>query len=178
MRKLWFTLGFIWLLPATLLVWLLYVLPLWALGYIKLDSIKWPVVEFKLKAVGNWYAKLWKKWWGWSGPCVYIYEDTDYIILNDGVEEQHRAWLNVQAKVTETHEVRHCLQQLIFGPLHYPLYGLSSLVLWIYGTVANKDIHSYYDNPFERDARKNAGQPVHIPRSQWSDGPNDRNPWG
>jgi len=176
MRKFLFTLGFIWLLPATILFWLIYVLPIWAARYTKLESVDWPVFKFKLRAKDNWYARLWKKWWGWSGPCVYIYKDAEYI-QSEYEQRIDPQWLEKEVKTTEVHEVRHCLQQLIFGPLHYPLYFLSSVGLWIYGTITNKDIHSYYDNPFEKDARRAAGQPVHIPRSQWMDGPNDRIPW-
>lgn len=169
--------GFLWLLPATALIWLFYVLPVWAMGYIKLVGTEWPAAKFKLVAHNNLYSNLWRKWWGWSGPCVYVYKDVDYIISNDGVNEMHRKWLTKQVAKTEVHEIRHCWQQLIFGPLHYPLYGLCFVVLTICNIVFRMDVHGYYDNPFERDARRAAGQQVDIPRSQWSSGPNDTNPW-
>lgn len=177
MKKLLLLLGFLWLLPATILVWLFYVLPVWALGYVQLVSWQFPIAKFRLSVRDNWYARLWKKWWGWSGPCVYVAKDAEYIKQDLYPQRVKQDWLEGAVKRTELHEVRHCFQGLVFGPLHYPLYLLMSILIWLYAAPFNKDLHAYLDNPFETDARKAAGQQVHIPRSQWPQGPNDRLPW-
>ena len=171
-------LGFLWLLPATVLVWTFYVLPVWATGNIEFEEAKNFVVVFKLKKRDSWYARLWKKWWGWSGPCVYIYRDTGHILEElSEVNELYKLYIDEQVSITKKHELRHCDQQFVFGPLHYPLYFICSAGIWIWATATNADKHSYLDNPFEKDARKHAGQMVNIPRAYWPDGKNDRNPW-
>ena len=70
------------------------------------------------------------------------------------------------------HERQHVLQQYWFGLLQPVLYVLFCAVIWV--TMPEK--HSYYDNPFEKDARRAAGQDVDIPREKWKD-PNDRWYW-
>jgi hypothetical protein len=128
-------LQFLWLLPMTILVWLVYVLPLWLMGQIRFDRIMdRSIVVFKLnEAKNSWYTKLWSGWAGWSGPCAIVYrpypKEVEYMIL--------------------AHEYRHCWQQFWFGPLHYPLYGLIFVCYWAF---TDKD--PYMDNPFEIDARK------------------------
>lgn len=159
MRKLLHLLGFIWLLPATILVWLFYVLPLWVSNNITYHgSVSGTFFIFKFrtsKNKSNWYAKAWKDWAGWSGPCVIIFRHDCY---DDS---------------TLLHELRHCKQQFVFGILHYPIYLLSSALIWLF--ISNR--HAYLDNPFERDARKAAGQMVDIPREYWMHGPDDRWPF-
>jgi hypothetical protein len=51
--------------------------------------------------------------------------------------------------------------------------------LWIKNIFRKRENkqHIYFDNWFERRARKTAGQLVDIPRSMWPDGPDDYNPW-
>jgi len=175
-KRLLLFLGFLWLLPVTILVWSFYILPLWVAGDIELVDSEWPIAKFKLVSKSSWYARLWKNWWGYSGPCAYIYKDEDYIQWEASIELD-KEWLVAAVRRTELHEVRHCFQQLVFGPLHYPLYLLMSALIWLYAAPFNKNLHAYLDNPFEKDARKAAGQQVHIPRSQWPQGPNDRWSW-
>jgi len=174
--KLKSLLGFLWLLPATALVWLFYILPFWAAKQIKYNKRERDFVwSFEVVAEDNWYGRAWSKWAGWSGPCVYIfkrYRKEDY----PNVSEEA---LRLYDEVTRVHELRHCDQQFAFGPFHYPAYFLASA--WL--AVSNlwkpqeKRRHIYLDNPFERDARKAAGQKVDVPREEWPDGPNDYNPW-
>ena len=71
------------------------------------------------------------------------------------------------------HELRHVQQQCWLGILMPLAYVVSSIAIWLYG----HDKHAYYDNWFERDARRYAGQQVEIPRDRWPDGPHDRWPW-
>lgn len=169
-------LGFLWLLPATTLVWLLYILPLWATKQIKYNKRERDFVwSFRVVVEDNWYARAWNKWAGWSGPCVYIfkqYSKKDYPNISEKA-------LRLYDEVTKVHEMRHCYQQFIFGPFHYPAYFLASAWLSVSNLWKSKDNkrHIYLDNPFERDARKVAGQKVDVPREEWPDGPNDYNPW-
>jgi hypothetical protein len=154
-------LGMVWLSPATLVVWVLYISWAWAIGYIRyVGAADFGVALFTVNtATPSWYSRAWKDWVGWSGPCV--------VIVRPGYEDS----------TTMAHELRHCQQQLVFGVLHYPIYGLCSAALWVVSTLFNLDKHAYLDNPFERDARRAAGQPVDIPREQWTKGPDDRWPW-
>jgi hypothetical protein len=130
-------LGFVWLLPMTIVIWTLYVLPLWITGQIKYEgALDFLIAKFVLIDRGNWYSRAWKNWGGWSGPCVVVYRKFD----------------ERGTQLILKHEYRHCQQQFVFGALHYPLYGLMFLV---YLAFTNKN--PYYDNPFEVDARKYAG---------------------
>jgi hypothetical protein len=134
MNKVYRTLGFLWLLPMTIVVWTLYVLPLWITGQIMFDgALDFLVAKFVLIDRGNWYSRVWSKWGGWSGPCVIIYNGA----------------ISLDVKRIWRHELRHCMQQFVFGPTHYPLYGAIFLAYWAFTA---KD--PYYDNPFEVDARK------------------------
>lgn len=157
--------GFVWLSPMTIIIWTFYVLPAWALGWIKVGSCsEFLIAHFVVnQKASNWYTKAWKDWGGWSGPCVVITKkDQD---LSDSFRR------------TLLHETRHCLQQFLFGALHYPLYILISVVLFPISKTVAKNLHPYLDNPFERDARKAAGQMVSIPRNMWKRGPDDHWPW-
>jgi len=64
---------------------------------------------------------------------------------------------------TLVHEERHVLQQMVFGVFQPILYVLISVFIWCF--IWTK--HSYYDNPFERDARRAAGQRIDIPKHFW-----------
>lgn len=156
------TLGAVWLLPATILVWLFYILPAWAFGVIRWDGWhSYLIAQFKLVNEDSWYAKAWRDWYGWSGPCV--------VIIKDLPGEADDRWV----AVTVVHEGRHCAQQFVLGIFFYPIYFLNSVFLWIFF----KDRHAYLDNWFEADARRAAGQLVEIPKERWPHGPNDRWPW-
>ena len=158
-------LGFLWLLPVTIPFWLLYVLPL--LLRRDLRFVRWydfAVAHFKVVSRHGWYARKWQDWAGFSGPCCIITRSD----VSADPYQLHR---------TLVHEHRHCMQQLLFGPLFHPAYGLCTAVLWVYGTVTNADVHAYLDNPFEVDARVAAGQPRRIERKYWPHGRDDRLPW-
>lgn len=152
-----------WLLPATVLVWVFYVLPMWLIAR-DLKFVEWYdflVADFVLakEGVEPWHAKLWRDWAGWSGPCVMLRKP-----------EGNEAW----DRRTRIHEHTHCLQQFRWGLLYYPAYFLASVWIWLFG---GKTKNAYYDNPFEREARREAGQTVDIPPDQWMDGPRDRWAW-
>jgi hypothetical protein len=156
MTYLFRTFGFFWLLPATILVWLFYILPFFFRGQIQWGGWhSYLIARFDVVDTGGWYTRAWRDWAGWSGPCVMITK------LN-----LHGAKWN---RRTIDHEARHCEQQFLFGALFYPVYIAASIILWIAGH------HAYLDNPFERDARRAAGQEVDLPPVAWSSG--DRWPW-
>lgn len=153
--------GFVWLLPVTVPVWLFYLLPLWYRDFRFCGWAGFGIARFELISQRSWYARLWRDWAGFSGPCFIL----------------HRRGLSASSWArTIRHEHRHCMQQLCFGPLFYPLYCLCSVALWVYARAFDDDVHAYFDNPFERDARRAAGQPVRIPRNEWPER-NDRWPW-
>lgn len=154
-------LGFLWLLPATVLFWLVYM----PLAWRNLRFVGWlsfGIAHFEVLDRDSWYSKKWRSWYGFSGPCCII-------------TRSNLSW--VRLRRTVIHERRHCMQQLLFGPLFYPLYGLCSAALWVYGTATDADVHAYFDNPFEVDARVAAGQRRRIPRTDWPRGRDDRLPW-
>ena len=146
--------GNIWMLPNTIFSALyLGALALFGqVGFVRFTS--WAIMLQAKK--GTWLAnKGMKQWAGWASG-VFIILRHDY----------------TSCQRTVTHEERHVKQQMIFGVLQPILYFLASVFIWVF--LRSK--HSYLDNPFERDARRAAGQRVDIPRDQWND-PNDRWAW-
>lgn len=87
------------------------------------------------------------------------------LIREDSVSEDYLAR-------TLIHEETHVLQQYYYGIFMPVIYVICSIAIFIF--YPNK--HSYYDNPFERQARKRAGQTVDIPRENWNN-PEDRWLW-
>lgn len=170
------TLGFIWLLPVTILVWLVYVLPLWAVGEIKYEGKAGTFIWiFENPISSSWYDKKWEKWAGWSGPCVYIYKKYTEEMLPWTSATERRMY----DAVTRVHEVRHCIQQFVFGIFHYALYFLDSMYILLSNKWKKPEDrkHAHLDNHFEIDARKAAGQRIKVPQNEWPDGPADYNPW-
>ena len=151
---------FIYSLPVFILVWSFYIIPLWLLGKIKyVKSPAFLTAEFHVVKSDGWYYRLWRDWCGWAGPSVII-------LRTDGRCKK------IEIKI-RIHELTHVIQQFTWGPLFYPAYFLASIFIWIF----LKEKHSYYDNPFERQARRLAGQVVDIPKERWRDGENDRWIW-
>lgn len=155
-------LQFLWILPAWILMWLFYVLPMWLI-FRDLVFVRWAdflVAEFELATenLEPWFAKLWRGWIGFGGPGVIIRK----VIWDEASRER-----------TRKHELTHVQQQYRWGLLFYPAYLFVSVWIWIF----MRDLHSYYDNPFEVEARRAAGQQVKIRKSQWRDGIADRWAW-
>ena len=156
---------FIWLLPATIIVWLFYVLPLWLItkDFVYVGRLPHSFIwTFHVVSKKSWYGRAWHRWLGWSGPCVYVFKWSG----NKQID-----W------ATRLHEVEHCKQQFRWGVFHYPAYFLCTLWILLTNRFRKVPLHAYLDNPFEKDARRAAGQWVEIPRDKWPDGPNDFNPW-
>jgi hypothetical protein len=160
-------LQFIWLLPATLLVGLFYILPLLMFKEIKYRGMpRFLIFEFEnMENPGSWFDEQWKKWSGWSGPCFYIWKP------------HNGPGGHVMDHITMIHELRHCEQQFWLGLFFYPAYIGHSIWIYISNLWKKEKRHMYYDNWFEMDARKKAGQPIYISRDRWMDGKNDYNPW-
>ena len=152
-------LEFIWALPASIIGWLF-------LGFLSLFR---QIDDFEIRRgfvfcwdVKNdgWFYRNSLKSGKWGGFCI-----GNNIVIVDLYP------LSKYAR-TYTHEYEHVRQNFKLGPLFYPLYILESLYIFI----CMPKQHSYYDNCFEKAARKAAGQKIEIPRSEWKD-PNDRWAW-
>ncbi len=112
-----------WVLPIAVLMWLFYLLPLWALGrVVKCGYVSPMVIRFVVVMDGGWYSRRWQGWAGFALPFAIIVKP------------------NPTPK-TERHELRHTDQWLVLGPLYPVVYGL--LLLFT----------GYRANPFEQDAR-------------------------
>jgi len=162
-------LGFVWTLPATIVVWLFYIIPFWAGGALRYDgSPSFLVARFVLTGQCGWYYRAWNDWTGWAGPCVMIlrtsrpYCDQLLSALSDS-----DPWLAHRERWHRIvdHELRHCAQQFLFGVFYYPVYVLLSMAIYLFLS----HLHPYFDNPFEVDARRAAGQPERILSKDHSD---------
>jgi len=155
MRWLLLILGNIWMIVNTLIS-ALYIGAMWAFGQFKWGRFTgWAILLVVPKGCHTFNYMSKGNWAGWSsGPFILIKEGYEVVVQ------------------TVTHEERHVKQQLLFGVFQPILYILSSVWIWLFC----KSLHSYYDNPFEVDARRAAGQQVKIPPEQWKDG-KDRWAW-
>lgn len=148
----------LWLLPATILVWFIYVLPVWLI-FRDLVFVRWAqfgVIEFVLakKGLEKWHVKLWHDWAGWAGPMVFVWRGDPHVVMSR----------------TRAHEMEHCRQQFYAGIFLYPIYILISAFIWVF--MPSKS--AYLHNPFEVAARKAAGQPVEVPKERYA---GNRWPW-
>jgi len=152
--KILFTvLGHIWMLPNTILSTAVF-LVLYALGWACYAGRFGYALKF-VTVPGKWLHEHMGQWVGWAfGPCILVKHEF----------AQHERTLR--------HEERHVIQQMVFGILQPVLYVLISVFIWCF----LMDRHSYYDNPYEIDARKAAGQPMQILFWRWRN-PRDRWAW-
>jgi hypothetical protein len=158
MFKFYHILGFIWVLPISIIGWV-FMAVLSILGQVERLSF-YPDLTFvwDLKNKGFFVNAVMGKWFGFT-------IGNNIIVVDVGDSEVNRRCF--------LHERRHTMQQYICGVFFYLIYVLESLRIYVFC----KDEHAYLDNGFEVDARKYAGQPEKIHKSQWPDGPNDRWPW-
>ena len=148
MEKVKFLLGFLWCLPITLLAFLFYVGPFWAMGWYKLVGWRQLAWIFHLQDKAPGWLK--KKWLHWAG------QTTGNLIVMKQLPEESQ-----YAKIILTHELTHTKQCMILGVFQPLCYGLQ----WICGTILKKttgDVDGYYDNLFEIHARRSAGQIIDI----------------
>jgi len=140
MSKLLFLIGFIWALPITLLAFIFYVGPLWALG--KYKQTGWNEVAFIWRIEVNdntWFDRILARLWrGWAGHAL-----GNIVVLKSTATEK-----------TVVHEKEHVKQMMKLGPLHLVIYGLIYLV----GRFVLSNVDGYRDNIFEIDARRKAEQ--------------------
>jgi hypothetical protein len=116
----------IWLSPVAIPIWLLYLLPAWGLGLIRLkEKRRWGVVFGPGKRWHLW-AWMWSGWVGHAMPFAAVIKRPD--------------WDDAYPRIVD-HEMRHCRQWVALGALFPIAYGLLTLVF------------GYRDNPFEVDAR-------------------------
>lgn len=157
-KRLFLIIGFIWVLPLSVLVW-------FCLGLLKLfgqiDNVVFDESDYSfiwLLKEDSFVQKLAQGWFGCTlGSNLILVEDTYDI----GIGSKFK------------HEKIHLKQYYIFGVFFLIVYIVNSA--WLY--LFNKDKHCYYDNFLEIWARKESGQNVEISRDKWRDGPDDRNPW-
>ena len=133
-------LGYLWASPITLLG-LLYASAFWALGWYKWagrhsDALVWQVSE---EDCPEWLRKYWKSWDGHAIGNVVVLK-----------------YLPSEIPTTLTHELKHVDQVMRLGIFQPIVYGLSFLAIK-YGCPGS---NPYYDNPFEIDARRAAGQVI------------------
>jgi hypothetical protein len=156
---IFFHLGFFWCLPISVIAWLLF-----GILYLckQIDSVYWSndlIMVWEVKK-DSWLDRnflIGKGWAGFSMGCNILIAD-----LEDS------KWLTVLK-----HEREHCYQQYKLGVLMPVLYILDSIRIYL----CCPELHCYYDNRFETDARKAAGQPEKIPRDNWREGPDSRWFW-
>ena len=116
-----------------------------------------PKFVVREKTAAAWFLSLWGGWWGHALPTFIVTRhDTD-----DDLRQQR----------TLVHECRHIWQLFVFWIFQPIIYACHTIYLYIFTKR-----HAYYDNCFERDARRHAGQIVDIPKEMWKDS-NDRWPW-
>lgn len=136
-------LGFLWLLPMTIVVWLFYVLPVWwVLGGVRYVGKAAPLVwEFEVIVADTWYHRVWDGWSGWSGPCV--------IFLHESIRKRPQSGARIRL-----HELRHCWQWAVMGPIFPVVYFAILAAVWVPYQLRLTRRHPYFDHPLEVDARR------------------------
>lgn len=71
---------------------------------------------------------------------------------------------------TLIHEITHVFQCYRYGVIFPLAYIIECGIIYFF----KPEKHSYYDNRFEIEARKSAGQDIEIPKEKWLQGPKDR----
>ena len=73
---MWRWFGALWVLPVAVPIWLLYVLPCWALGWHVFRVRRGWVVEFHVTSLApDWYLRLWRRWYGLALPfCIILHQ--------------------------------------------------------------------------------------------------------
>jgi hypothetical protein len=135
-------LGFVWSFPVSLLARLVFSF------FVLFKQLKKPS---KLEGfITLWVVKP-NSWLSWKMSGWYGFTVGSHIVVVD-VLSKHKKNLE--------HEKVHVQQNFIFGITFYPVYIIMSLVLFFF-----TKLHPYFDNPFERWARRSAGQEVDVETS-------------
>lgn len=144
--------GMLWASPITAVCFIFYVLPFWVLGWYRYVGFYETAWVWKLQETApSFVHKLWSGWAGHAlGNLVVMIEEPD---------------ISRYTGVILTHELQHvdqCMRLGIFQPI---MYGLNNLII----RFGCKNSHPYYDNPFEIDARRGAGQIIDVKARKLSD---------
>ena len=135
--------GYVWAAPLTLLG-LIYTTVFTLLGWYKRlgvhgDALVWQLVPEKSP---SWLDKMWLHW---GGHCI-----GNVVVVKVDVTSD-------RGKITLRHEQEHVYQCMVLGVFQPLIYGLAYV-----GLRFCRHAHPYYDNPFEIDARRAAGQVVDV----------------
>jgi hypothetical protein len=135
--------GYAWAAPLTL-VGIVYVTFFTMLGwYYPMgrhgDAFVW---QLRHHVAPKWFEHWWMRWGGHTIGNIVVMK-TDIFSPRGTITLRH-----------EQEHVRQCMTLGIFQPI---LYGIASLALHFC-----EHAHPYYDNPFEVDARRAAGQVVDV----------------
>lgn len=181
MKRFLYGLGFCWALPISIFSFVLAILLVIFNQIRSVHMRKDFIVVWNLKNDGWFYKRFFEDrgWIGYScGSNIFVREETEPSC--GGLAVLCFGWiLQQQQKASERydklirHESRHCVQQYVLGIFFPVVYIIISIIIWI----CAKDNHAYYDNPFEIDARRYAGQRAHFDNKRWTLGPYDRWPW-
>lgn len=138
----------LWQLPVGILVWSLYILPLWATKQIKYIGKATPLVlEFELSDKDTVYTDLWKGWMGNSLP---------FALIRVSINRMRKRYPGIPLKtikkeirILRLHELHHNKQHESHGPFFYLRYGAHSLWIKISNLWRDKNRDWYWDNPME-----------------------------
>lgn len=152
-------LGWMWAAPYTVPT-LLITLLLVAFGQLRLIAKTDYLMLVWAPRDGSWLLRYFKRgnWRGFGFGCN----------LYTTLRPSHPKWGEMLK-----HEEMHCFQQYVLGILFWVFYVLASVFILVF----LRKRHAYYDNPFEKQARKYAMQPVVIAQEKWGKGGVDRWPW-
>ena len=152
-----YILGFLWVLPVNLIAWcwLLYLLATKQVESVKF--LKNLALVWDIKNDSPFYERM-DGWYGFVLGSNIICVD----VIPEGKYYKHL-----------DHEIEHVYQQYIFGILFFPVYILSSVYLYFFC----KDKLPYWDNFFEKWARKSSGYPDELTEDQRNKMMQDRWPW-
>ena len=145
-------------MPIGIVLYLLVVVPALATKLISYQERKGVYLVFEAQGRLN----AWMTNEGWFGGCLIFL----IVIQKDLLRTQ-------RGKRTLRHELQHGQQLLRNGIFQLILYPLEALRIYFF----QKNKHPYYDNKYEIECRKAAGQRIHIPKDQWKNGPSDRWIW-
>ena len=191
MKTLVYVLGYLNMLPSTLVVYLFYILPLTLAKQLKHMLSMSPM---PCKEIVHWYVVV-KYSWLYKRFQYGGFAAGPFVVLRSDLSEKNKP-------IVMKHEATHVIQGYIFGTLIPTIYTVVLLASWfdswsipwwpvvllwittqpvlyilmsafIWMFVVKE--HSYYDNPFEVWARKRSGLvDWDVPPEKWRDGPNDR----
>ena len=154
-------LGFLWCFPVTFLSWVFFFIPsYWKGVFERVYFTKELAIVWDVNNNSKFYKDAMEGWYGFILAANVCVVDVPY---------REGDWWEKHLK----HELVHVTQNFKWGVFFIPVYTACTLFIWLFQHAK----HAYLDNPFEREARRAAGQKVDIPPDEWPDGPNDRFPW-